>query len=89
MKKTLFIVAVALATYSCGPSEKEAKQQIVNTAVQTVCDCFEKNQSDWLSYKKECNEKIKTMRYLIDDDTEGLKQFNEKVAECDKYFKKE
>ena len=87
MKKVVFVIATALIMISCGPSEAEVKQQVVDTAMQSVCDCFEKNKDSWLSYKKECNEKIKTMRIVIDDNVEGLKQFEDRIAECDKYHK--
>ncbi|MDB4533788.1 hypothetical protein N9242_02880 [Vicingaceae bacterium] len=87
MKKLVFVVATALVMISCGPSEAEVKQQAVDTAIKQVCDCFERNQGDWLAYKKECNEKIETMRIIIDDNVEGLKQFEDRIAECDKYHK--
>jgi len=87
MKKIALIVGTALIMVSCGPSEEEVKQQVVDTAMQSVCECFEKNKGSWLSYKKECNEKIKTMRIVIDDNVEGLKQFEDRIAECDKYHK--
>ena len=87
MKKSIFVLVTALAMISCGPSEAEVKQQVVDTAIQSVCNCFDNNQGDWLAYKKDCNEKIETMRYLIDDNAEGLKQFEAKVVECNKYFK--
>lgn len=52
MKKIALIVGTALIMVSCGPSEAEVKQQIRDTAMQSVCDCFEKNQGNWLAYKK-------------------------------------
>lgn len=87
MKKLVFVVATALVMISCGPSEAEVKQQIVDNAVKSVCDCFEKNQGDWLTYRKECSATAETMRFLIDDNVEGLKQFEASIAECDKYHK--
>jgi hypothetical protein len=87
MKKVIFAVATAVVMVSCGPSETEVKQQLVDTAMQSVCDCFEKNQGDWLAYRKECNETVKTMRLLLDEDIEGLKQFETRITECDKYHK--
>jgi hypothetical protein len=87
MKKVVFVIATALIMISCGPSKEEADQMVVDTAIQSVCDCFERNQGDWLAYKKECNGKIETMRFLIDDNVEGLKQFEENWVECDKYHK--
>ncbi|MDG1477189.1 MAG: hypothetical protein P8Q14_08590 [Vicingaceae bacterium] len=89
MKKVVFVLGVALLMVSCGPSEAEVKQQVVDTAMQSVCDCFERNQGDWLAYRKECGSTVETMRFLIDDDVEGLKQFEAKIAECDKYFKEQ
>ena len=53
MKKLVFVVATALVMISCGPSKEEADQQVVDNAVKSVCDCFEKNKADWLAYKKE------------------------------------
>jgi len=87
MKKIVFTLTTDIALVSCGPSEDEVKQEIVDTAIKTVCDCFEKNQSDWLAYKTECYEKVETMRIVLEDDKEGLKQFEASIEECDQYHK--
>ena len=87
MKKIVFVLGITFLMVSCGPGEAEVKQQVVDTAMQSVCDCFEKNQNDFLAYKQECNETIKTMRFLIGENEEGLKQFEDRIAECDKYQK--
>jgi hypothetical protein len=87
MKKVVFVIATALIMISCGPSKEEADQMVVDTAIQSVCDCFEKNQGDWLAYRKECSSTAETMRFLIDDNVEGLKQFETRIAECNKYHK--
>lgn len=87
MKKVVFVLATTVMIISCGPSKEEADQQVVDNAVNSVCNCFEKNKEDWLAYKKECNSTIETMRFLIEENPDGLKQFEERIAECDKYHK--
>lgn len=87
MKKVVFVLATTVMIISCGPSKEEADQQVVDNAVKSVCDCFEKNKADWLAYKKECNTTIETMRFLMEDNPDGLKQFETRIAECDVYHK--
>jgi hypothetical protein len=86
MKNLVLVVASALVMVSCGLSEEEVKQLVLDSSIAEVCDCFEKNQGDWLAYKQECTELANSMLTIITDEEE-LKKFDESVAECDKYHK--
>jgi len=87
MKKVILTMSAALVLLSCGPSAEEVKEKTRTGAMNMVCNCFNANQGDWLAYKKDCQTKVKTARYLLSEDAEGLKQLEEKIIECDIYFK--
>lgn len=86
MKSTLLILSCIVIFTSCGPSESEVKQKIVDVSIANVCDCYDANKSDWLAYQQ-CKERIQTGRILLEDDAEGLTEFEVQIKECDQYFK--
>jgi len=87
IKNSLLVCTIALAAVSCGPSQEEIEQTMFDEDVQSVCECFEANQHDWLAYNQECMEKANTVHSIWKDNPERLKELQEKIAECDKYHK--
>ena len=83
---TVAMFTVLLAV-SCGPSEAEKEQAMFDADVQSMCDCFEANKGDWLTYRQEGAKKVNMVRATWKNFPERLVVLEEKIAECDKYHK--
>jgi hypothetical protein len=81
----VFAITILLAT-SCGPSEEEKEQSLFDSEIKGVCDCYEENQHDWLTYRTDCVEKSNEVWNKYKD-TEHKEELSEKLSECDQWHK--
>lgn len=82
---TLTVLIMAL-TFGCGKSQEEKDQAALNAATKAICECYEKNKSDWLMTNEQCPPMADVAKSVFTKE-EHKKQIDAKVLECDKYHK--
>ena len=85
----LVIVVLAMALGSCGKSKEEEEKEVFDKALESVCQCYEKNKSDWLATQQECPQLAGGLLKMYADDKDKTAVITKKITECDKYHKPE
>ena len=80
----LVLVVLSMALGSCGKSEEEKEKEVFDKALETVCQCYEKNKDDWLALKQECPQLNAGLLKMYADDKDKVAAINKKIQECDK-----
>ena len=94
MKNIILGTVIGLTLFACGTENNkkgdqtkmnQSNQEIFDTKLKEVCNCFDANMDNLPEYKK-CNEIIEQTRKLIGNDEALFEEFVDRMVECDTYL---